>query len=113
MFNISRLLLVALLVAALPARAETKAEPPVPVRTVKPLYPDDMRREGISGMVMLKCTVDEQGNVNDPEVVKSSHESFSQPAIDALRKWKFKPARQDGAAVAMKINIPIRFSQEG
>lgn len=113
MFNLSRLLLVALLAMASAVAAETKAEPPVPVRTVKPVYPEDMRRDGVAGMVMLKCTVDEHGNVNDVEVVKTSHESFTQPALDALRRWKFKPARQDGNAVAVKINIPIRFAQEG
>ena len=108
-----RLLIIGMLAAAVPAVAETKAEPPVPVRTVAPEYPLQMRRDGVSGVVMITCTVDIQGNVVAPEVVKSSHADFEKPAIEALMKWKFKPGKQDGTAVAMKVNIPIRFVQEG
>lgn len=93
-----------------PAFAETKAEPPVPVRTVAPDYPFEMRREGTPGLVTVKCTIDEQGNVVEPVVEKSSNPAFEKPAVDALRKWKFKPAKQDGNPIATKISIPIKFS---
>lgn len=88
--------------------AQTK-EPPVPVRTVAPDYPDELRREGVSGLVMVKCTIDVQGNVVDPTIEKSSNAAFDRPALAALKKWKFKPARQDGAPVAIKVSIPIKF----
>lgn len=61
------------------------------------------------GVVVVKCTVDEQGNVVEPTIEKSTHADFDQPALEALRKWKFKPARQDGNAVAKKVSIPIKF----
>src|SRR2546430_1297810 len=86
---------------ALPAFAQSKAEPPVPVRTVAPEYPTELRRDGVSGIVMVKCTIDEQGNVVDPQVEKSSNNAFDQPALTALKKWKFKPAKQDGTPVAI------------
>jgi periplasmic protein TonB len=96
-------------VAAVPvALAETK-EPPVPVRTVAPEYPGEMQREGISGVVTVRCTIDEHGGVTDAVVVKSSAGVFEKPAMDALSKWKFKPATLDGKAVATKAIIPIRF----
>lgn len=110
---LSRLSIVGLLAFAIPAFGQTKSDLPVPVRTVAPEYPSELRREGIAGIVMVKCTVDEQGNVVSTEVVKSSHQAFEKPAIDALLKWKFKPARQDGAAIAMKVSIPIKFVLEG
>jgi protein TonB len=84
-------------------------EPPVPVRTVPPTYPDELRREGVSGLVMVKCTIDENGNVTEPTVEKSSNAAFEAPAIAALKKWKFKPAKQDGAPVTIKVSIPIKF----
>lgn len=58
---------------------------------------------------MVKCTIDEQGNVAETNVVKSSNEKFDKPAVEALRKWKFKPARQDGSPVAIQVTIPIKF----
>ncbi len=100
--------LVSLLACAPVALAQTK-EPPVPVRTVAPEYPSELRRDGVSGVVTVKCTIDVQGNVTEPEVEKSTNPAFDQPAITALKKWKFKPAKQDGAPIAIKISIPIKF----
>ena len=101
------LLLASALVA--PAFAQTKTEPPVPVRTVPPEYPDELRREGVSGLVMVKCSIDEQGNVTETLVEKSSNTAFEKPALAAVKKWKFKPAKQDGNPVAIKVSIPIKF----
>lgn len=105
-------LLVALGLSRIPAVAADGMEPPVPVRTVPPVFPEDMRRAGTSGVVTVSILIDEKGNVQEPKVVKTSHESFSQPAIDALAKWKFKPAKQAGEAVAMRVNIPIQFTNK-
>ena len=87
-------------------------ENPVPVRTVAPEYPRDMKTNGVSGLVMVKCTIDEQGNVAGTDVVKSSNEQFDRYATDALKKWKFKPARQDGTPVSVQVTIPIKFVAE-
>jgi periplasmic protein TonB len=106
--NLLPIALICLLASAPVALAETK-EPPVPVRTVPPDYPDELRREGVSGLVMVKCTIDEQGNVVEPAVEKSSNPAFEKPALAALKKWKFKPAKLDGAPVAIKVSIPIKF----
>jgi protein TonB len=92
------------------AFAEGQMESPVPVRTVPPTYPYEMRREGVSGLVNVNCMIDEKGDVQDPKVEKATNDKFIQPALDALKKWKFKPAKRDGTVVAIRVNIPIRFS---
>lgn len=102
-------LLLATAVLSTPAFAQTKTEPPVPVRTVAPEYPDELRREGVSGLVMVKCSIDEQGNVTETLIEKSSNAAFEKPAVAAVKKWKFKPAKQDGNPVAIKVSIPIKF----
>ncbi len=93
-----------------PARAQAKAEPPVPVRMVAPDYPQELRREGVAGVVMVSCTIDEKGDVQDASIEKSSNATFDRPALAAIRKWKFKPAKLDGAAVAKKVTIPLKFT---
>lgn len=100
------------LVAATLSAAPTGRENPVPVRTVAPDYPAAMKNQGVSGLVMVKCTVDDQGNVAETAVVKSSNEAFDKNAIDAVKKWKFKPARQDGNAISVQVTIPIKFVAE-
>jgi protein TonB len=87
-------------------------EPPVPVRTVAPKFPEEMRRNGSAGLVTVSCLIDEKGNVTEPKVLKSSNDAFSEPALEALKKWKFKPAKKDGAAVAIRVNIPVQFTVE-
>lgn len=104
------LLLTFLTLGTLAVRADDATEPPVPVRTVAPRYPDEMRRDGTSGVVTVSCTIDEKGNVQEPKVEKSSNDAFSAPALEALKKWKFKPAKKAGTPVAIRVNIPIQFN---
>ena len=90
--------------------ARAAVEPAVPVRMVAPVYPDSMRRDGVSGVVSVVFEVDEKGNVTDPKVQKSSNHEFEQPALDAIVKWKFKPGLKDGVPIKMKLSIPLKFS---
>ncbi len=92
------------------AQADDSVEAPVPVRMVPPKFPTEMRKEGTGGLVTVKCTIDEKGNVVEPQVEKASHDAFVQPALDALRKWKFKPAKKGGNPIALRVSIPIQFS---
>lgn len=87
-------------------------EPPVPVRTVPPVFPDELRRLGASGLVTVSCLIDEKGNVTEPKVIKATNDAFSEPALAALKKWRFKPAKRDGEIVAIRINIPVQFSND-
>jgi protein TonB len=105
-------LLLCLAAPALHAAPVPGRENPVPVRTVRPDYPIDLKRNGVSGLVVVKCTIDVQGNVSETNIVKSSNVQFDQFAMDALKKWKFKPARQDGEPVSMQVSIPIKFVAE-
>lgn len=104
--------MAALGLAGVPQSASAALENPVPVRTVKPEYPAALRSQGVTGVVMVKCAIDAQGNVTETTVTKSSNEAFDKPATDALKKWKFKPARQDGSPVAITVTIPIKFIGE-
>jgi protein TonB len=83
---------------------------PVPVKTPPPQYPSEMRRSGVSGVVAVTIIVDETGLVSSCVVAKSSHPDFEEPALAAVKKWKFKPAQKDGAPVKMRVTIPIRFN---
>ena len=100
------------LAMAVPARADQKIEPPIPVRTTAPDFPEEMRRAGQSGLVLVSCLVDEKGEVQDMKVEKASNDLFVKPAMAALSKWRFKPAQQGGVKIATRVSIPIRFTCE-
>ena len=93
-------------------RADDKTEPPVPVRTIAPDVPASFARSGVTGLVTISLTVDDKGNVQDEKVIKSSHHELEEPALAAIKRWKFKPARKDGNPVSVHVAIPIKFTTE-
>jgi protein TonB len=100
------------LALTLPARAAEKIEPPVAVRTIAPEFPEQLLREGVSGLVLVNCLIDEKGTVQDMRIEKASNELFVKPAMQALSKWRFKPAQSGGNKVPLRVSIPIRFTCE-
>ena len=76
----------------------------------KPVYPSEMKRQGISGAVTVFFIVDANGDVRGATVTKSTNPEFETPAIEAVRQWKFRPGRKDGKIVATALQIPIAFN---
>jgi len=87
-------------------------EAPTPLRTFAPDYPAALRAAKVNGVVSIVLVVDESGEVLAAEVGKTTHEEFKEPALDAVRRWKFKPAKLDGRPVKVKVTIPVRFTAE-
>jgi periplasmic protein TonB len=83
---------------------------PTPVKTPPPEYPSNMRRDGVSGVVAIKVEIDETGAVTACSVTKSSNAAFEQPALNAVKNWRFKPAQKSGAPVKVSLIIPIKFA---
>jgi TonB family protein len=80
---------------------------PYPVRTIPPLYPPLARD---SGTVLLELDVDDRGGVTGTAVVRSSP-AFDAAAIDAARRWTFRPARVDGRTVPSLVYVVLVFRQ--
>jgi len=56
--------------------------------------------------------IDEKGNVINGTVVKSTHKDFEEPALEAVKGWKFRPAKKEGVAVKVRVTAPLRFKVE-
>lgn len=117
--NQLRLLFLLLnLVLAAALRADDNAalddfdERPIPVKAVPPEYPPALLREGVSGIVTVQVIIDASGKVIERSVTKSTRRDFDHPALEAVGKWKFKPAAKHGTPVASRIVIPISFKCE-
>ena len=72
-------------------------------------YPKAAREAGIHGRVYIMFTVDKQGNVADPKVMKGIGHGCDQAALNAVKQAKFKPGMQDGKPVNVRYSIPIVF----
>jgi TonB family protein len=78
--------------------------------TPKPIYPEIARREGREGRVLLRVLIDEQGKTRAIEVNRSSGiVALDNAATDALKRWRFYPARAGDKPIQSWVMIPIDF----
>ena len=82
---------------------------PEAVSQVPPTYPAELRKAKVEGQVTLVFILGEDGRVVDPRVENSSRPEFEKPALEAIRKWRFKPGIKDGQPVRSYIRIPMKF----
>jgi protein TonB len=86
------------------------AHPPVLVHRIAPVYPQKARRVGVEGLVLLEAILDRDGRVEPGVNVIESVPMLDREAIAAVRKWRFRPARDaSGESLRVILEIPIRF----
>jgi protein TonB len=78
--------------------------------TPRPAYPDSARREGREGRVLLRALVDDQGRIKQVEINNSSgSDTLDRAAVEAIKRWRFHPARHGERPVESWLRIPIEF----
>jgi TonB family protein len=85
-------------------------EPPTLQREVKPLYTDDARRRSIEGDVVLEVVVRRDGSVGSVRVVRRLGAGLDERAIEAVRQWRFAPARRFGSPVDVVVEVAVEFT---
>jgi len=85
-------------------------DPPVPLRPIKPKYPEIAQEAGIEGTVVVQVFVDARGRVKETVILKGiPNTGLDEAATQAIRLVRFKPARQRERAVGVWISIPVNF----
>lgn len=80
----------------------------------KPPYPLGARRRGLEGRVLIAARVAADGRCAEARVRRSSgHELLDDSARDAVRRWRFVPARRGETAVDSWVEVPIVFRLGG
>jgi TonB family protein len=85
-------------------------DPPTLLKEVKPAYTDEARRRSIEGSVVLEIVVRADGSVGNVRVVHTLAGGLDQRAVDAVRQWRFSPARHHGSAVDVLVEVSVGFS---
>lgn len=86
-------------------------EPPEVVRMVVPEYPREAKAAGIEGSVMLQIIVDERGYVISASVIAADPPGiFEDAAIQAIMKWRFRPAKFRGKPIKVQTNQTVEFT---
>ena len=78
------------------------------IQKINPEYPQMARIAHVQGAVVLQCNIDKLGNVTELRAV-SGHPLLIQSALDAVKKWKYRPFLLNGSPVAVKTRITVNF----
>jgi len=97
-------------VAAIPPDGVTQRAIPRGGYQYRPAYPSSARNLGIQGTTLLHVLVSDSGRVAEVIVKRSAgHPDLDRAAADAVRRWRFEPARRGQAPVEMWVQLPFEF----
>jgi periplasmic protein TonB len=82
---------------------------PVVLVKVDPSYPEAARRAGLGGRVTLRAVIAEDGRVESVEVFASTNPLFNDAAVDAVRRWRYRPALMNGRPVRVYFSVVVSF----
>ena len=80
---------------------------PIPLNDVQAEFSDEARRAKYQGVCLIQMIVDAHGMPQDPHVIRALGMGLDQKALEAVRKYRFKPAMKDG-----KIPVPVMITVE-
>jgi len=83
---------------------------PSPLHKVDPKYPPALRNERVEGDVMLYAVIRKDGSVDSIQLVHGIDDQLDQNAMQALARWRFRPAERQGEPVELEaiVHIPFR-----
>ena len=85
-------------------------DPPKPLTPIRPKYPEIAQEAGIEGTVIVQVFIDKKGRVKETMILKGiPNTGLDEAAIEAIRRTRFKPAKQRERAVGVWISIPVNF----
>ena len=78
------------------------------IRSVPAEYPEFAKVKHVGGDVVMDAVIDTAGNVTNVRAI-SGPPSLQQAAVEALRRWKYEPARLNGQAVTQHLDVTLKF----
>lgn len=78
--------------------------------TQAPKIPESLLKAGVtSALATLVVSVDENGALDDWLLVEASDQSLEKAIAEVIETWTFRPALQDGQAIAARQTFPLQF----
>jgi periplasmic protein TonB len=78
------------------------------IHKVQPQYPDLARMIHLQGTVYLRAIIATDGTVRQLEVI-SGNQMLANPALQAVRQWRYQPTRLNGEPVEVETLITVNF----
>lgn len=83
--------------------------PPEKVNAPPPVYTEIARKARVQGVVIVQAIIDKDGDVTNVKVLKGLPMGLEDAAVDAVKRWKFRPATLNGKPVAVYYNLTVNF----
>jgi len=83
--------------------------PPRVTKQVNPKYSESSRGVRVTGLIRIEVIVSSDGAPKNPRVIKGIEDEIDRAAVEALKQWRFAPARKDNKAIAVRVVIEIEF----
>ncbi|MBI2683428.1 MAG: energy transducer TonB, partial [Acidobacteriales bacterium] len=83
---------------------------PVAVYSPEPDYSEEARKMKHQGVVVLQAIIGADGRPRDLRVARSLGMGLDEKALERVKTWRFDPAKKDGVAVAVYVNIEVAFN---
>ncbi len=82
---------------------------PIPIYEPDPQYSDAARQAKFQGTVIVSVIIGTDGRVHDPHILRRLGLGLDEKAIEAVKLWRFEPARRNGRPVEVAANIEVNF----
>jgi protein TonB len=82
---------------------------PVPISMPDPEFSEEARKAKVAGNVLVYLWVDQNGNPTHVRVIRGIGMGLDEKAMEAVRQYKFKPARKNGQPVTVEMNVEVNF----
>ena len=92
-----------------PYRPGSGIEPPRLLHEVRPDYTEAARQRNLEGNVLLEIVIRRDGRVGDVRILRSLDIGLDERAVQAVRQWRFTPARRLGAPVEVVVEVSVEF----
>jgi protein TonB len=102
-----------------PANAADAAQPAAPragavelprlLKKVAPVYPPSARKARVEGVVVIEATIEESGRLDHLNVVEG-HPMLIDAAIEAVRQWRYVPAKLHGVPTSSSVRVNVIFN---
>jgi TonB family protein len=92
-------------------RKSGDAEPAQLILRRDPIYPPAAKRRNISGAVEVQFRINAKGEVYDLAAIKGAP-VLTQAAIEAIREWRYKPARLNGVPTDVQAKTVVNFKRD-
>jgi protein TonB len=82
---------------------------PIPIYQPEPEFSAEAKKSKFMGVVTVSIIVDKKGRPQNVHVTKGVGHGLDEKAVEAVKKYRFIPAKENGKPVAVGMNVEVNF----